>query len=173
MTRTKHVQGRLTPTNLVAVNEGIRETILEAANKHGLGLIITDPRLDGVIDINSLTPALGGSSSVYGVLATLDNFLFAEGVKELSLEGSLKISVITPTDSVVIDLTVEPNGRITYTRPHSHWKADHAPQLVETAEPVEETTELPTETNTPVIIVTSDNCNHCKDIKESFKLVSQ
>ena len=154
MTRTKHVQGKLTPTNLTAVTETTRETILEAANKHGLGLIITDSRLDRVIDINSLSPALGGSSSVYGVLATLDNFLFAAGVKELGLEGSLTVTVITPTDSVVIRLEVESNGRITYDRPHSHWKTDHTPQLVENAEPVEETPEaiIPTENSVDVKI---------------------
>jgi hypothetical protein len=138
MTRTKHVQGTLTPTKIEAVNENTRDKILAAANQHGFGLVITDARSNGVIDINSLTPALGSSTSIYGVLTVLSNFLYAEGVKELGLEGTLTVSVITPTSPVVINIEVEPNGRISYNRPHSHWMSNTQPQLVETVavEPV-------------------------------------
>lgn len=160
MTRTKHIQGLLTPTNSKAVTEITREKILEAANKHGLGLVITNPLSDGVLDINSLSPAFGGSASVFGVLASLDNFLFSAGVKELGFEGSLTVTVITPTDSVVILMEVESSGRITYDRPHSHWKSDHAPQLVEIAEPVTEPVEVTATSDLPLVI-TSDECKQC------------
>lgn len=173
MNRTKHVQGTLAPTKLEAVNTNTRGKLLEAAEKHGLGLVITDAREDGVMDVNSLSPAIGGSSSVFGILAALSNFLFAEGVKELGLEGTLTVTVITSVQPVVIPMTVKANGSISYGRSYSHWTTTAQPQLVETVEtPVEVKTETPFEFM-PLIVVKSDECGQCEDAKQKLTLTHQ
>jgi hypothetical protein len=84
---TYHVQGKLSPTNLEAVNEDTRHLIRRAAIRHSLTLAITDIHR-GVIRIDGIFGVFGNLGS-HTFMRALDNFVQDQTLADLGLQGNL------------------------------------------------------------------------------------
>ena len=87
---TYHVQGKLTPTNLEAVNEDTRHLIRKAAVKHRMNLAITDTH-KGAITIAG-TFGYFGKQTAFSFVTALNAYIQDENIVPLGLQGQLLIA---------------------------------------------------------------------------------
>lgn len=97
---TYHVQGKLSPTNLEAVNEDTRHLIRRAAIRHSLTLAITDTHR-GSITIDGTFGYFGNQSSS-SFKRSLGNFIQDETIAGLGLQGHLMVAEEGTTSPVHI-----------------------------------------------------------------------
>lgn len=87
---TYHVQGKLSPTNLEAVNEDTRHLIRRAAVKHRMTLAITDTHR-GSITIAG-TFGYFGKQTALSFVTALTDFIQDASIVSLGLQGQLLIA---------------------------------------------------------------------------------
>lgn len=121
MTSMKHVSGTLSISNPEKMDGRTHDVILKAAVNHGLGLIIKNVSREGVIEIDSISNAFGGREAAVLFIDNLTAILNEEDVTELSLAGSLMLTIFSEKEPMAFHITVT-NGIVSYQEADLAWK---------------------------------------------------
>ena len=120
------IQGSLSRSSKEAVRSNAHSKIADALKANGLKIFTTEKRWEqGVIDFNEQTFSFGGRHVALGLISALRDFIRAEGVAGLELEGKLMILVDTCTGPVAVRVTIEGN-KLRYQQSVLTWE----PELV-------------------------------------------
>lgn len=120
------IQGTLSRSTREAVRSNTQSKISDGLKANGLKIFTTERRWEqGIIDFNEHTFSFGGRHVALGVVNALRDFLKAEGVAGLQLEGKLMVMVDTCTGPVAVRVTIEDN-KLRYQQSVLTWE----PELV-------------------------------------------
>jgi hypothetical protein len=120
------IQGTLSPSSKETVKSNTHNKVADALKANGLKSFTTEKHwAQGIIAFNEQTFSFGGRHVALGIVNAMRDFIKAEGVAGLQLEGKLMVMVDTCTGPVVVRVTIE-DSKLRYQQSVLTWE----PELV-------------------------------------------
>lgn len=116
------IQGKLTRSKPEAVKGNTSSKIGEALRASRLRCFVDENKCNqGIIEFNSGSISFGGRHVASGLISFLSEFIKAEGVTDLGLEGNLLLFVESSAEPVMFRATVK-DGKLLYQKATVQWE---------------------------------------------------